>query len=164
MLPPPPDGFPTPESVGSPPLLGEKAPPEFAHKNLAAEPSSASVPSCHPPTCQGRREAGLRPMAMFAPPKTWMPSREPVRLVAWPGIQTKTCLTQRKGCESVPTPSDASDRPPAAKTTKNGSIYRQNPRSRPRLWHGGIPSVKIMGMSVRSRQLSPTQPLQTESG
>ena len=68
MLPPPPDDIPTLRNVGLPPLLGETEPPEFEHKNLAAEPSSASIPSCRPPTGQGPREVRLEPTATLAQP------------------------------------------------------------------------------------------------
>ena len=84
-------------------------------------------------------------MATLAPLKAWMPSRELVKSAAGPGIQTKTPLTQWMGCESILTPSDTSGRPPAAKTTKNGSICRQNPRPRPQLWYSRIPGVKNNG-------------------
>ena len=131
VLPPPPNGIPMPRSVGLPPPLGETEPPEFEHKNLAAEPSSATIPSCRALTGQGQREAGLEPMATLALPKAWRTTREPVKSAAGPGIPTKTHLTRRMGYESAPTSSDASDRPPAARTTKNGSTYRQNPRPRP---------------------------------
>ena len=81
----------------------------------------------------------------LAPPKAWKPSSELVKSAAGPGIPTQTRLTWRMGYESVPTPSDASDRPPAARTTKNGSTCTQNPRPYPRLWYGGNPGVENNG-------------------
>ena len=89
MLPPPPDDIPTPRSVGLPPLLGETEPPEFEHKNLAAEPSSASIPSCRPPTGQGPREVRLELTVTLAQPKAWKPMREPVKSAAGPRIPMK---------------------------------------------------------------------------
>ena len=67
----------------------------------------------------------------------------------------KTHLTQRMGCKSIPTPSNTSDRLSAAKTTKSGSIYRQNPRTRPRLWYSSIPGVKNNGDELPKLTVEP---------